>query len=97
VAVVSSLGVAVRRGLVLGIVSDVILGALVLVHVIVIVPAIAAAVVVVFCVELAVEVVDIAEVSRSAARVELPCPERDSDLGVERVRQIFSEVDQQDG
>jgi hypothetical protein len=77
------LDMAVRRGLVLGLGEG---GIGVLVHIIIVVHG-----------ELAVEVVDVAEVSRSAARVELPRPEQDLVVGVERVRWIFSQVGRQDG
>jgi hypothetical protein len=46
--------------------------------------------------ELAVEAVDVAEVSRSA-HAELPRPERDPVVGVESVRRIFSQIGRQDG
>jgi hypothetical protein len=85
VAVVSALDMAVQRDRILGLGLGGVIG--VLVH----------AVVVVVHDELAVEVVDVAEVSSSAARVELPRPERDLVVRVERVRWIFSQVGRQDG
>ncbi|KAK1686179.1 hypothetical protein QYE76_047027 [Lolium multiflorum] len=46
--------------------------------------------------DLAVEVLEVAEIASAAACVELPRPERDPVVGVERVGRIFSEIGQQD-
>jgi hypothetical protein len=85
---------AIGRGLLLGLSGGAVLS--VLVHVVVALVSGGGGVLDVIHGELAVEVVDVAKVSRSAARVELSRPERDLVVGGLRVRRIFSRVRRQD-